>query len=1308
MVRFVAVLLSMLMSPMIAAATFTVTSTADTAGSTCGATCSLRQAIAAANAAAGSDTIAFNIPGAGPHRITLSSALPTGLDVNIDGYTQPGALANTHAHASNAILKIIVDGRTLTQPMMSMNVGSVRGVSLIGPANSIALQVNNGGSIAGCWFGLEPDGLTTVAGTTGLVINGAGTHIVGGTTPADRNVFVGASQGIRFESGATGANTVRNNIIGLLPNGNTPAAVGIGINSIGNLSSQSVLDNTLSCTGSVAIQTFGRVFERNRFGTATDGSSNPGCATGRVSSGVSNSSFSFNTFGRFATSPLSIVSTATGIVLRSNRIIGGSAVPFDLNGNGFSFNDDSDDDTGANNLQNYPSITESRRIDDDHVLIAGQLRSAPNTAFALEFFASPEITRSFANAFPLANGERISTGTINVTTDANGLANYGPLPIEFDASGDLGAVTATATRLDVNGIGIETSEYSLASAVYTQVTGDFVVTNTDTRGPGSLFRALHEAEARPNGTARDRVVFNIPGPGPHTLSMGVTPDVILEREIEIDGYTQPGAVANTATVGSNAQLKIDLLNVRLSLRNQNALLRGVVMRGPSSLLFLGGGTLEGSFIGVTVDGSALASTHVGTGQITCDGPCRIGGATLAARNVIGCPQQINAMTCISVRQLGNTGTAVVEGNMIGVSASGLARLVTPVDSGASQVPVGIEVTRPFTMIRGNVIGGFVNGVRVFINNVTLQGNRIGVGADGIANVGNARHGLDLNSSGTVVLGNEIAHNSRDGVRIGGVLNTLIDNEMHDNGELAIDLDVTFSSLFGDGVTLNDPGDGDTGGNDGQNFPVLTNARRTASGITADVSLNSLPNRQYRLRYCFVASPDASGHGECDEPTLISQTISTDANGNFSGTTPLLPASLLGRLTATAGRIQGSFEDTSEFAQNVQIADATTITLGANPNPSVFGQPITVSVSVAGIISTPVGVVSIAASNGGSCDATLSAGAGSCQLTPGGAGVMTLTASYAGTSAFASSQASTAHTVERAPTTLGIVSDTPDPSTFGDAITVVFQMQSTPTASGTVVVSDGVGGQCSGPLNAGGNGSCVLTPGAGGALTLTASYAQTANFLASSATDAHQVNAVASTLAILSDTPDPSVFGQAVNVAAQLLSGVGTPAGPIIVSDGAGASCQIAGASGNCNLIPTNAGSVTLRADFAGNGTHLQSTASATHAVNRAATTLNPATPTAGDGNPPRQFAPMRFPVGIGVVAPGSGAPTGGITVTGTPGVEVCVLTLPAPSCELIVQTPGMRTFTLEYPGDARFLPSAASITVEVRPDALFRAGFEAD
>lgn len=69
------------------------------------------------NASAG-DTIAFNIPGAGPHYLQVP---PQGFPIIhrqsnliIDGYTQPGSSRNTNPITStnNAVIKIVIDGRT--------------------------------------------------------------------------------------------------------------------------------------------------------------------------------------------------------------------------------------------------------------------------------------------------------------------------------------------------------------------------------------------------------------------------------------------------------------------------------------------------------------------------------------------------------------------------------------------------------------------------------------------------------------------------------------------------------------------------------------------------------------------------------------------------------------------------------------------------------------------------------------------------------------------------------------------------------------------------------------------------------------------------------------------------------------------------------------------------------------------------------------------------------------------------------------------------------------------------------------------
>src|SRR6266498_1445379 len=94
--------------------TFVVNTAADADDGLCSSAvsgCTLREAINAANANAGTDTINFNIPGAGVKTIHLTSNLPTiTAPVTIDGYTQGIAHPNTVTFGDDALLLIELDG----------------------------------------------------------------------------------------------------------------------------------------------------------------------------------------------------------------------------------------------------------------------------------------------------------------------------------------------------------------------------------------------------------------------------------------------------------------------------------------------------------------------------------------------------------------------------------------------------------------------------------------------------------------------------------------------------------------------------------------------------------------------------------------------------------------------------------------------------------------------------------------------------------------------------------------------------------------------------------------------------------------------------------------------------------------------------------------------------------------------------------------------------------------------------------------------------------------------------------------------
>src|SRR5205823_6177876 len=120
---------------------------------------SLRQAITDANANTGTDTIAFNIAGAGVHTITPTTALPViTAPVIIDGYTQPGASMNTLANGDNAVLLIELDGTNAGGVISGLTItagsSTVRGLVINRFTNhGIDLQTNGGNVVTGNFIG---------------------------------------------------------------------------------------------------------------------------------------------------------------------------------------------------------------------------------------------------------------------------------------------------------------------------------------------------------------------------------------------------------------------------------------------------------------------------------------------------------------------------------------------------------------------------------------------------------------------------------------------------------------------------------------------------------------------------------------------------------------------------------------------------------------------------------------------------------------------------------------------------------------------------------------------------------------------------------------------------------------------------------------------------------------------------------------------------------------------------------------------------------------------------------------------------
>lgn len=113
------------------------------------------------------------------------------------------------------------------------------------------------------------------------------------------------------------------------------------------------------------------------------------------------------------------------------------------------------------------------------------------------------------------------------------------------------------------------------------------------------------------------------------------------------------------------------------------------------------------------------------------------------------------------------------------------------------------------------------------------------------------------------------------------------------------------------MTLNDLGDGDSGPNGLQNFPVLTGVGTTVTGTTIRGTLNSTANTTFTLEFSSSAACDPSGFGE--GAGFVGATFATtDGGGNAAFVASFSPGAPPGSfITATATDASGS---TSEFSR----------------------------------------------------------------------------------------------------------------------------------------------------------------------------------------------------------------------------------------------------------------------------------------------------------------------------------------------------------------------------------------------------------
>jgi len=773
------VLLAVFLATHSHAATLIVTSTADTAGSTCGSVCTLRQAITAANATTAADTINFaiTVPVRGELLIQPASNLPAIIQpLTINGYSQSGTRANTSESASDALLRIRIDGGAAGSTaglglQVCASETTIRGLSITHfprfTSRAIVVSENcpNGAtgltnvSIFGNFIGV------TGSGTAAGDINGVGVLVVGsvvrvGQTLADRNVISNSLVGVEFRAGGFQQKFVQLNLIG---------------------------------TDKTGTQDMG-----NAKGVLTSNSARLVL--------INQNLIRFNGVGVH-------IESGDAHAITGNRIFDNDGLGIDLGPLGVTPNDPGDGDTGPNGLRNFPTISGSRISTPFAGLSVGGNLDGPNTGntlFRFDFFASTTCDPSGHG-----EGERY-LGTLETTRGPGGGFNG---RVETDDPLPPGTLI-TATARMANATVADTSEFS---ACFPLDPPALVVNSANDLNDGTCDAAhcsLREAMLAANtfsGGGLQFINFAIP-PLTGTSEIVITPTSPLpaiSRQYRIDGYSQPGAVANTDPIASNAVPRIRIqgsaaapVGFRACL---SATISGLALTNFNDAISttLGGcpetspGVIAtGNFFGLRTDGSSLAANQrgvvIGDGQFA--GVSRIGGDSPAERNVFA-------------------------GGSVGVL----------IDSAATSITAS-------SSIRGNLFGTDRSGSQnrsitraVVLNNATEE---VLIGSTDAPNLFRF-NGTAIEHTGT------------------GRANGYADNRFLNQTGIAIDLGA-------DGVDLNDVGDIDSGPNGRQNYPVLSLVERNAEGarIIGSVDVPGTPTAgSLTVTFYASASCDASGNGE---------------------------------------------------------------------------------------------------------------------------------------------------------------------------------------------------------------------------------------------------------------------------------------------------------------------------------------------------------------------------------------------------------------------------------------------------------------
>ncbi len=571
----------------------------------------------------------------------------------------------------------------------------------------------------------------------------------------------------------------------------------------------------------------------------------------------------------------------------------------------------------------------------------------------------------------------------------------------------------------VHRVGVFIASLVLGIAAPLLVAATFTVTNTNDSGVGSLRQAITDANGA--GAGPHTIAFDIPGSSVQTITLASALPIldVSSGGVTVDGTTQPGyagspliaidcgsasvivfqlggsggtikglaigncgvavsANGNASTTVQACHLGVDAAGTTVTPNTQGISLAesAFLIGGPAAAdrniisgnsdwgIFIGsftGGTIQNNYIGTDVSGTVAFPNGIGVNiQGGSGSGILVGGA--GTGNLIS----------------GNTGDGLdvgffavdvtIQGNLIGTDVNGTVAL--PNAAGIVTVapsPTGLVIGGTGAG-EGNLLSGnTTTGMNIQADGALIQGNFIGVDDSHLLPLPNGGVGVSVQSATATPAspsiigsstpggpgGNVIAFNGGEGLVVrSGTRHTMRGNSIHDNATLGISLSFGLNA-----PTPNDLGDGDSGTNDLQNFPVVSSVTYGGANTTVSGLLNSTPGTTFDLDfYANSACSNFPRDYVQGETYLGSSQVTTDGSGNAPFTVSTLPPVAAGsKISVTATDPSGN---TSEFSQRLPFS------VNVKSGPAAGGTALMIAgtnflagaaVTIGGISATGVAV-----------------------------------------------------------------------------------------------------------------------------------------------------------------------------------------------------------------------------------------------------------------------------------------------------------------------------------------------------------------